>query len=205
MAGLRSSFSCLKVCASAKTMFSRSILTPPILRPFTRASSPISGWPLAILIPLVNLPFLFIGYRHLGRLFAVRSALGIGGLAMALAFIHFPVVPNDRILDAVFGGFFLGAGIGLVLGGSQALGRSLFSQLIPAGREGEYYGFYEISDKGTSWLGPLLFGLVFQLTDSYRLGIVSLVVFFLVGGVLLALVPIRRAIVAAGNTPPKLV
>ncbi|KUL30888.1 MFS transporter [Actinoplanes awajinensis] len=99
----------------------------------------------------------------------------------------------------------LGAGIGLVLGGSQALSRSLFSQLIPDGREGEYYGFYEISDKGTSWLGPLLFGLVFQLTDSYRLGIVSLVVFFLVGGVLLALVPIRRAIVAAGNTPPTLV
>jgi len=98
----------------------------------------------------------------------------------------------------------LGVAIGLVLGGSQALSRSLYSQLIPAGREGEYYGFYEISDKGTSWLGPLLFGLVFQLTDSYRFGIVSLVVFFLIGGVLLALVPIRRAIVAVGNTPPRL-
>ncbi|WP_436533888.1 MFS transporter [Actinoplanes sp. HUAS TT8] len=99
----------------------------------------------------------------------------------------------------------LGAGIGLVLGGSQALSRSLFSQLIPEGREGEYYGFYEISDKGTSWLGPLLFGLIFQLTNSYRLGIVSLVVFFLIGGILLAFVPIRRAIIAAGNTPPTLV
>ena len=98
----------------------------------------------------------------------------------------------------------LGVAIGLVLGGSQALSRSLFSQLIPTGREGEYYGFYEISDKGTSWLGPLLFGLVFQLTNSYRFGIVSLVVFFLAGGILLALVPIRRAIVAAGNTPPRL-
>jgi UMF1 family MFS transporter len=98
----------------------------------------------------------------------------------------------------------LGAAIGLVLGGSQALSRSLFSQLIPTGKEGEYYGFYEISDKGTSWLGPLAFGLVFQLTNSYRVGIVSLVVFFLVGGVLLAMVPIRRAIVAAGNTPPRL-
>ncbi len=98
----------------------------------------------------------------------------------------------------------LGVAIGLVLGGSQALSRSLFAQLIPAGKEGEYYGFYEISDKGTSWLGPLAFGLVFQITNSYRIGIVSLVVFFLVGGVLLALVPIRRAIVAAGNTPPRL-
>src|SRR4051812_8649417 len=98
----------------------------------------------------------------------------------------------------------LGVGIGIVLGGSQALSRSLFSQLIPTGREGEYYGFYEISDKGTSWLGPLAFGLVFQLTASYRLGILSLVVFFVAGGVLLAFVPVRRAIVAAGNTPPRL-
>ncbi len=98
----------------------------------------------------------------------------------------------------------LGVAIGLVLGGSQALSRSLFSQLIPTGREGEYYGFYEISDKGTSWLGPLAFGLVFQLTNSYRIGIVSLIVFFVVGGILLALVPIRRAIVAAGNVPPRL-
>ncbi len=98
----------------------------------------------------------------------------------------------------------LGAAIGIVLGGTQALSRSLFSQLIPRGKEGEYYGFYEISDKGTSWLGPLAFGLVFQVTDSYRAGIVSLVVFFVVGGVLLALVPMRRAIVAAGNTPPRL-
>ncbi|SCG72631.1 MFS transporter [Micromonospora inositola] len=97
----------------------------------------------------------------------------------------------------------LGGAIGLVLGGSQALSRSLFSQLIPAGKEGEYYGFYEISDKGTSWLGPLAFGLVFQLTASYRVGLVSLLIFFVVGFALLAAVPIRRAIVAAGNTPPR--
>jgi MFS transporter, UMF1 family len=98
----------------------------------------------------------------------------------------------------------LGAGIGVVLGGSQALSRSLFAQLVPAGREGEYFGFYEISSGGTSWIGPLFFGLIFQLTDSYRSGIVSLVVFFVVGGVLLAFVPLRRAVVAAGNTPPRL-
>lgn len=98
----------------------------------------------------------------------------------------------------------IGACIGLVLGGSQALSRSLYSQLIPAGREGEYYGFYEISDKGTSWLGPLAFGIVFQLTHSYRVGLVTLLVFFVVGFALLAAVPMRRAIVAAGNTPPRL-
>jgi UMF1 family MFS transporter len=97
----------------------------------------------------------------------------------------------------------LGAGIGIVLGGSQALSRSLFSQLIPRGKEGEYYGFYELSDKGTSWLGPLAFGLVFQLTNSYRVGLVSLLIFFIVGILMLAAVPMRRAIVAAGNTPPR--
>lgn len=99
----------------------------------------------------------------------------------------------------------LGAAIGIVLGGSQALSRSLFSQLIPAGREAEYFGFYGISDKGSSWLGPLIFGLVNQIVGNYRAAIVSLVVFFIAGFVVLLFVPVRRAIVAAGNTPPRVV
>ena len=90
----------------------------------------VSGWPLAILIPVVNLPFLAIGYRHLGRAFALRSALGIGGLAVALAFIHFPIVTNDRILDAVFGGFFLGAGIGLAVRGNAVLDGTEIAALL---------------------------------------------------------------------------
>jgi UMF1 family MFS transporter len=93
--------------------------------------------------------------------------------------------------------------IGFVLGGTQALSRSLFSQLIPTGREAEYFGFYEISDRGTSWLGPFLFALTYQLTESYRYAIFSLVFFFVVGGVLLARLDLRRAIVAAGNVPPE--
>ena len=83
--------------------------------------SAITGWPLAVLIPLVNLPFVAVGYRHLGRAFAVRSAIAIAGLALALALVHFPIVTNDRVLDAVFGGFFLGAGIGLAVRGSAVL------------------------------------------------------------------------------------
>jgi UMF1 family MFS transporter len=93
--------------------------------------------------------------------------------------------------------------IGFVLGGTQALCRSLFSQLIPTGREAEYFGFYEISDRGTSWLGPFLFALTYQLTESYRYAIFSLVFFFVVGGVLLAKLDLRRAIVEAGNVPPE--
>ena len=109
------------------------------------------------------------------------------------------VLPAGEVLPFVL----LGGAIGVVLGGSQALSRSLFSQLIPKGREGEYFGLYEISDKGTSWLGPLLFGLAFDATRSYRVAIISLLVFFIVGFVALAAVPMRRAIVAAGNTPPR--
>ncbi|WP_433859364.1 MFS transporter [Streptomyces kronopolitis] len=98
--------------------------------------------------------------------------------------------------------FALAAGIGLVLGGSQALSRSLFSQLVPRGREAEYFSAYEISDRGVSWLGPLVFGVTYQLTGSYRDAIVSLVAFFLIGFVLLARVPVGRAIAAAGNPVP---
>jgi uncharacterized membrane-anchored protein YitT (DUF2179 family) len=92
--------------------------------------SKVIGWPLAVLIPLVNLPFIFVGYRHLGRAFAIRSALGIGGLAAALAFVHFPIITNDRVLDAVFGGFFLGAGIGLAVRGSAVLDGTEIAALL---------------------------------------------------------------------------
>ncbi|MDO0931495.1 MFS transporter [Streptomyces sp. DG2A-72] len=98
--------------------------------------------------------------------------------------------------------FVLAAGIGLVLGGSQALSRSLFSHLVPPGKEAEYFSAYELSDRGMSWLGPLLFGLTYQLTGSYRDAIISLVAFFILGFALLARVPVRRAIADAGNPVP---
>src|SRR5690242_913540 len=72
---------------------------------------------LAILLPLINLPFIALGYRQIGRAFAIRSALAIAGLAIALATIPYPDVTPDRLLTAVFGGFFIGAGIGLAIRG----------------------------------------------------------------------------------------
>ncbi|MEU1203006.1 MFS transporter [Streptomyces sp. NPDC005813] len=98
--------------------------------------------------------------------------------------------------------FVLAAGIGLVLGGSQALSRSLFSHLVPRGKEAEYFSAYEMSDRGMSWLGPLLFGLTYQLTGSYRDAIISLVAFFVIGFVLLARVSVGQAIRDAGNPVP---
>lgn len=75
--------------------------------------------------------------------------------------------------------------IGLVLGGTQALSRSIYSQLIPNGKEAEYFSFYELSDKGTSWLGTLIFALSLQYTHSYRIAILSLILFFVIGLILL--------------------
>lgn len=98
--------------------------------------------------------------------------------------------------------FILGAVIAIVLGGSQALSRSLYSLMIPKGQEAEYFSLYEVSDKGTSWLAPLLFGLALQFTGSYRVAILSLVVFFIVGLALLFRVNVREAATEAGNEVP---
>src|SRR5262245_47017630 len=75
--------------------------------------SQVTSIPLWVWLPLVNLPFVFLAYKHLGLAFAVRSSLAIAGLAVCIAFVHFPDVTPDLVLTAVFGGFFLGAGIGL--------------------------------------------------------------------------------------------
>ena len=89
--------------------------------------------------------------------------------------------------------FFIAAAvIAIVMGGSQALSRSLFAQLIPRGREAEYFGIYEISDKGTSWLCPLLFGLALQFTRSYRLALLSLLFFFVAGFLVLLRLNVRQ-------------
>lgn len=94
------------------------------------------------------------------------------------------------------------AGIGLVLGGTVALSRSLYSQMIPQGKEAQYFSLYEISERGTAWLGPLVFAGIGQATGSFRPAIIALTAFFVVGFVLLWLVPTRRAIRAVGNREP---
>jgi len=81
----------------------------------------VTGLPLSIFLPVVNAPFIVLGYRQIGRAFAVRSALGIAGLAATLAAVPFPDVTPDLVLTAVFGGFFIGAGIGLAVRGGAVL------------------------------------------------------------------------------------
>ncbi|MFC4472068.1 MFS transporter [Streptomyces xiangluensis] len=147
------------------------------------------------------------------QLLAVAGALGMGRLARTYgakrtilgSLVAWTVtIGAGYFLPAGSSAWFfvLAAGIGLVLGGSQALSRSLFSHLVPPGKEAEYFSAYEMSDRGMSWLGPLVFGLTYQLTGSYRDAIISLVAFFIIGFLLLARVSVREAVRDAGNPVP---
>ena len=83
--------------------------------------SAISGIPLYILIIVVNIPFVLMGYKIMGKQFAIKTALAIAGLSLVLALVPFPNVTNDNLLVAVFGGFFLGAGIGFAVRGGAVI------------------------------------------------------------------------------------
>lgn len=97
----------------------------------------------------------------------------------------------------------LGAFIGLVLGASQALSRSMYSQMIPKGREASFFGLYEISEKGTSWMGQLMFTIIVGATGSFRQAILGLIIFFVVGTVVLLFTDTTRAIHESGNLTPE--
>ena len=134
---------------------------------------------------------------HFGAWRVVLSSLVLWTLVVTIAFF----VPTGGFL--IFIG--LAVLIGIVLGGSQALSRSIYSQLIPRGREAEFFSLYQAMERGTSWFGTLVFGLVHQFTHSYRWAIIALIVFFVVGGLLLSRVRMREGIIAAGNVVPAVI
>jgi len=90
----------------------------------------VLGWPLSILILVINLPFIALAYRQIGRGFAIKSTLAIAGLALVLAFLKYPDVTPDKLLTAVFGGFFIGAGIGLAIRGGAVLDGTEIAALL---------------------------------------------------------------------------
>ncbi|MBK8303409.1 MAG: MFS transporter [Chloracidobacterium sp.] len=98
--------------------------------------------------------------------------------------------------------YIMGGAIGMVLGAAQALSRSLYSQMIPRGREASFFGLYEISEKGTSWMGQLMFTIIVGATGSFRHAILGLIVFFVVGTIILLFTDTTRAIHEAGNLTP---
>jgi uncharacterized membrane-anchored protein YitT (DUF2179 family) len=92
------------------------------------------GLPLSVLILIINLPFIALGYNKIGKVFALKSVLAIAGLAVCLATVNFPEVTQDKLLTAVFGGFFLGAGIGLAIRGGAVLdGTEITALLVSKG------------------------------------------------------------------------
>src|SRR6266850_6854237 len=90
----------------------------------------VARFPLSIWILVINLPFVAVGYRQIGRKFAVKSALAIAGLSLCLAFVKYPDVTPDKLLTAVFGGFFIGAGIGLAIRGGAVLDGTEIAALL---------------------------------------------------------------------------
>ncbi len=141
-----------------------------------------------------------------GALIFARIAAAIGtknAILIALVLWSGVVIYAYGFLENTTQAWVMSAVIAIVLGGSQALSRALFSRMIPAGREASFFGLYEVSERGTSWLGPLIFGAVVGATGSYRQAILSLIVLFIVGTVILALTNTDQAIHDAGNATPK--
>jgi len=142
-----------------------------------------------------------IGFGRFARRYGARRTI-MGGLVIwMLIVVAGFMLPARQIVPFLA----MGAAIGIVLGGTQALSRSAFSQLIPKGREAEYFSLYQAGERGTSWLGTLVFGLVHQITGSYRPAIVALGIFFVIGLVLLSRVDMRRGIAEAGNAQPTVI
>jgi UMF1 family MFS transporter len=136
-----------------------------------------------IMTQFVGIPFAFLFGWLAGRLgtkvcillsLAVYAGISIGGYFMQNA-LHF---------------FILAFLVGMVQGGSQALSRSLYAIMVPKHRAAEFFGFFSTSSKFAGIAGPLLFAVVSQLAGQSRISIVALVVFFIVGGILLALVDV---------------
>ncbi len=154
----------------------------------------------SLLILVLMIQFVAFGgalaFGYLAKRFGAKRAIMISLVIWsALVIYAFALLYTELQL------FVLGFVLALVLGGSQALSRSLFSQMIPADHEAEYFGFYEISERGTSWIGPLAFAVAVQITGSQRIAIVSLIFFFVVGLVLLSRVNVRQAMLDSGNDP----
>ncbi|MEK7277447.1 MAG: MFS transporter [Chloroflexota bacterium] len=133
----------------------------------------------------------------MGALRALISSLIIWSAVVVYAFAGMKstaIVGGLKIEQRELEFWLLAFVVAIILGGSQALSRSLFSQMIPKGREAEFFSFYEVSERGTSWIGPFIFARVNDIFRSLRLGILSLIVLFIVGLAILVTVNVPRAI-----------
>lgn len=148
---------------------------------------PMSQLTLAILMVQFVAFFGALGFQRLAVFTGAKRAVIVSLVIWTgiLVYVYAAVKTTAQF-------FVMAAAVAVVLGGSQALSRSLYAQLIPRLKEAEYYSIYEVTDKGTSWLCPLFFGLALQFTKSYRLAILSLIIFFVAGLLVLLRVDVAR-------------
>lgn len=148
---------------------------------------PVSQLTLAILMVQFVAFFGAMGFKWLAAAISAKRAVIVSLLIWTAVLVYIYVAVKTTLQF-----FVMAAVVALVLGGSQALSRSLYAQLIPKLKEAQYFSIYEVSDKGTSWLCPLFFGLALQFTRSYRIAILSLIIFFLAGLLILLKVDVPR-------------
>ncbi len=146
---------------------------------------------LVLLIQVVAVPGAALSARLAVR-FGAKQVL-LGTLVAWVGVVLFAVLSLTSQAQA----YGLGVVIALVLGGSQSLARSLFSTMVPDGRQASFFGFYELAERGTAWIGTLAFAVVLDLTGSYRGALLSLLALFVSGGLLLASTDTREATAAA--------
>lgn len=148
---------------------------------------PVSTLTIAILMVQFVAFFGAMGFKYLAAAITAKRAVAVSLVIWAGVLIYIYLAVRTTLQF-----FIMAAVVAIVLGGSQALSRSLFAQMIPKSKEAEYYSIYEITDKGTSWLCPLFFGLALQFTRSYRVAILSLIIFFIAGLLVLLKVNVER-------------
>jgi UMF1 family MFS transporter len=149
---------------------------------------PVSQLTLAILMVQFVAFFGAMGFKWLAAAISAKRAVAVSLVIWTAVLVYIYLAVKTTLQF-----FVMAAIVALVLGGSQALSRSLYARMIPKLKEAQYFSIYEVSDKGTSWLCPLFFGLALQFTKSYRVAILSLNIFFLAGLLVLLKVDVERA------------
>jgi UMF1 family MFS transporter len=144
-------------------------------------------------VQVVGVPFSVLFGKMAGRI-GTKNAIFVGLV------IYTGIAAGGYFIQTALHFWILAVLVGFVQGGTQALSRSLFGTLIPKSRSAEFYSFYDVSSKFAGIIGPAVFGVVGQMAGSSRLSIVSLVVFFVVGGLILLNVDVNkgRQMVAQG-------
>ncbi len=151
-----------------------------------------------IITQFIGIPFAFLFGALAKKIGAKKSIL------LAL-FVYVLISIGGFFMQTALHFYLLAFMVGTVQGGSQALSRSLYGVLIPRHKSAEFYGFYSTSSKFAGIFGPLIFGVVSQLTGESRLSILSLIIFFVVGGALLMLVDVKKGARIAGKTESKII